>query len=224
VTKPSPWDAPATVSGFERGVPNEVLMRFAAAEIVRAPGGLVVDIGCGAARNSVPLAELGWRVLGTDLSAPMIAAAVRRAANAGVAGRVQFLRAAMDALPVATAAADVIVAHGIWNLARSGREFRQAVREAARIARAGAALFVFTFSRHTLRPNAEAVPGESFVFTEFSGQPQCFLTRDEVIEEMAVAGFALDPSVPFSEHNRRPENAAYVGGAPVIYEAAFRFR
>ena len=218
----SAWSAPATVAGFERGLPNDVLMRFAAAERERAPNGLAIDIGCGAARNSVPLAEQGWNVLGTDLSAPMLSAAARRATTAGQTRRVHLARAAMDALPARSQSADLVIAHGIWNLARSSAEFRRAVAEAARVSRPGAGLFVFTFSRHTLRADAEAVSGESFVFTQFSGQPQCFLTRDELVAELAAAGFALDPSVALSEYNRRPEPALCVGGAPVIYEAAFR--
>jgi SAM-dependent methyltransferase len=218
----SPWDRPAMVAGFERSPPNGVLMQFAAAELARAPRGLVVDIGCGAARNAVPLAETGWRVIGTDLSAPMLAAAATRRASAGVAGRVQLVRAAMDALPVQSRAADLVIAHGIWNLARSSVEFRRGVADAARIARPGAALFVFTFSRRTLPDDAAPVSGESFVFTQFSGQPQCFLTEDELIAEMAAAGFVREPSVPFSEYNRRPEGSCIVGGPPVIFEAVFR--
>jgi SAM-dependent methyltransferase len=218
----SPWNTRATVAGFERGVPNEVLMRFAAAELERAPNGLAIDIGCGAARNSVPLAEQGWQVLGTDLSAPMLAAAARRAVETRQIQHVHLALAVMDALPVRTRCADLVLAHGIWNLARSSREFRNAVAEAARVSRPGAGLFVFTFSRHTLPDDARPEAGESFVFTQFSGQPQCFLTRDELIRELGAAGFVLDPIVPLSEYNLRP-GRALCGGPPVIYEAAFRF-
>jgi SAM-dependent methyltransferase len=218
----SPWSAPETVAGFERGLSNEVLIRFAAAERERRSDGLVIDIGCGAARNAVPLAEQGWQVFGTDLSAPMLAAAARRATAAGQSRRVHLALATMDALPARSQCADLVIAHGIWNLARSSHEFRRAVAEAARVSRPGAGLFVFTFSRHTLPPDAEPVPGESFVFTQFSGHPQCFLTRDELVDELASAGFALDPAVPLSEYNVRPEKTLCVGGPPVIYEAVFR--
>jgi SAM-dependent methyltransferase len=217
----SRWNAPGTVAGFERGLPNDTLMRFASQELARVPNGCAVDIGAGAGRNSVPLAEQGWDVLAIDLSAPMLAAAARRVAAAPPHARVRLTLAPMDALPVRTASADLVIAHGIWNLARSTEEFRQAVREAARVCRPGGGLFVFTFSRHTLPDWATAVPDEPFVFTQFSGQPQCFLTDAELIGEMARAGFRLDPAVPLSEHNRPPGGIACAGG-PVIYEAAFR--
>jgi hypothetical protein len=129
----------------------------------------------------------------------------------------------MDALPIASGTSDLIVAHGIWNLARSGAEFRRAVGEAARIARTGAALFVFTFSRRTLTADLRPVDGESFVFTEFSGQPQVFLTAGELVDELAGAGFVPDPAVPLTEHNLPRPGGLNTRGVPVIYEAAFRY-
>lgn len=89
------------------------------------------------------------------------------------------------------------------------------------MAKIGAGLFVFTFSRHTLPPNAEPVGGEAFVFTQFSGEPQCFLTEVQLVSELGAAGFMREPSVPLSEYNR-PGPGTLRGGAPVIYEAAFR--
>jgi SAM-dependent methyltransferase len=129
----------------------------------------------------------------------------------------------MDRLPVANASADLVVAHGIWNLARSAAEFRSAVAEAARVARPGAGLFLFTFSRHTLPFEAAPVPGEPFVFTQFAGEPQCFLTEAQVTEELSAAGWARDPPGALTEYNR-PAAGAIPRGGPVIYEATFRRR
>ena len=91
----------------------------------------------------------------------------------------------MERLPIAAGSMDFIVAHGIWNLARTTAQFRAAVREAARVARAGASLFVFTFSRSTLPDSDRPLPGERYVYTRFSGGPQIFLTVDELVAELA---------------------------------------
>jgi SAM-dependent methyltransferase len=216
----SSWSSPDTVAGFVRSPPNETLLGFARRER-QAGHSRLVDLGCGAGRNAIPLAEQGWTVAGTDLSWPMLAAAADRAKAGGLSDRVLLTLAPMDQIPFADQTMDFVVAHGIWNLARSGAEFRRAVREAARIARPGAALFVFTFSRSTLPADAQPVPGESFVFTQFSGQPQCFLTNVELFDELGRVGFSPDAGVPFSEYNRPPPGS--IGrGAPVIYEAGFR--
>lgn len=217
----STWSSATTVAGFARSAPNAILMAFADRELRRGSNAHALDVGCGAGRNAVPLARLGWQVTGVDLSWPMLRAAAQRARDDRLEDRVGLVQAPMDMLPVRDGSCDLVIAHGIWNLARSSADFRRAVRDAARVAKVGAALFVFTFSRHTLPPNAEPVAGEAFVFTQFSGEPQCFLTEEQLLSELSAAGFVSEPSVPLSEYNRsRPGTPG--GGAPVIYEAAFR--
>jgi SAM-dependent methyltransferase len=217
----APWSTPGMVAGFASTPPNATLLRFAGRRL--QAGGHAVDIGCGAARNAAPLAEQGWKVFGLDLSEPMLEAARERARSAGIGQRLRLAVSPMDRLPVADRTADLIVAHGIWNLARSGAEFRRAVREAARIARPGAGLFVFTFSRRTIPDAASPIAGETFVFTEFSGQPQVFLTAGQLLEELAAVGFVPDPAVALTEHNVPPPGALRAPSGPVIYEAAFHF-
>lgn len=214
----SSWSAPGTVAGFAQSAPNPVLMRTAADLLTRHPPGVALDIGCGAARNTLPLAQLGWEVVGIDLSRPMLVAAASRLAAAGLERRPLLVLAPMQHLPIGNRTVDLVVAHGIWNLAPSGAVFRAALREAARVARPGACLFVFTFSRHTLPAEVPPVAGESFVFTQFSGQPQCFLTEPELIAELAAAGFA--PDGPLTEYNR--PTAGTLAHGPVIFEGVFR--
>jgi SAM-dependent methyltransferase len=198
-------------------------MRFAELEAVRSPARRALDLGCGAGRNAIPLAASGWHVLGLDLSWPMLAAATARGAEAGLLDRLRWALAPMDRLPLVDRSVDLIIAHGIWNLAPSSELFRRAVAEAARVARHGAGLFVFTFSRNTLPEDTNPEDGEPFVFTQFADAPQCFLTDQQLLEEMSRVGFAPDPSVPLTEYNRRPGTATAIAGPPVIYEAAFRF-
>jgi SAM-dependent methyltransferase len=218
----SQWSAPGTVAGFAQAAPNAVLMKFAEDELQRSGSARVLDLGCGAGRNAVPLARLGWTVVGTDLSWPMLCAAVTRARNDRVDDRLHLLLAPMEHIPAKDRSFDLVIAHGIWNLARSAVQFRRALAEAARVARPGAGLFVFTFSRNTFPPQTEPVAGEPFVFTQFSGEPQCFLSEAQLVAELGRVGFALDPSLPLREYNRPQPGALAAGTMPVIYEAAFR--
>ena len=216
----SNWSAASTVAGFSQSAPNATLMRFVADERRRRPIGSVLDIGCGAARNAGPLADAGLEVLGTDLSWPMLLAA--RSRPRSKQGRLDLALSPMEILPVQDRSFDLVVAHGIWNLARSAVQFRQAVREAARVSRPGACLFLFTFSRNTLPEDARPIPGETFVFTQFSGQPQCFLTEAELVSELRACGFVRDPDRPLTEYNRPQPGQLQAPRGPVIYEGTFR--
>lgn len=218
-----PWSDASVVEGFASGAPNPLLMRVAAREIERQGRLRVLDIGCGAGRNALPLAALGADVVGIDRSREMLDAVRRRvrAEPSSSPGRLEWVLASMDALAVRAEQFDLVVAHGVWNLARSSAEFRRSVAEASRAARSGGTLFVVTFSRHTLSPNACAVAGEPFVFAQFSGQPQCFLTEDELISELSAGGFVLPPGESIRELNR-PHHHALATGGPVLFEGVFR--
>lgn len=210
--------------GFVASPPNDRLLRFARAELGRRGGrGKALDVGCGAARNLLPLAVDGWHVMGVDVSRPMLEAAASRIEQDG-SGRVHLAEAAMDRLPAGSATFDCVIAHGVWNLASSDGEFRRAVAEAARVIVPGGALFVFTFSRNTLAPLARPVPGEQYVFTEFAGEAQCFVTAEQLLSELAVAGFTPDADLPLVEHNRPLQSSVVMRAGPVIYEGAFRKR
>ena len=216
-TATAAWDAPNVVEGFVRSPANLTLLQYASRLRHADVPIQVLDIGCGAARNAEPLARAGFLVKGLDLSWPMLQAA--RARNA--AGRLQLAVAPMDALPIADRRMDLIVAHGIWNLARSGGEFRRALREAARVAKPRARLFVFTFSRQTLPVLERPVTGETFVFTRFSGEPQVFLTREQLCDELSAVGFEPDPILTVRELNVPPPGQTRLGGAPIILEGGF---
>jgi SAM-dependent methyltransferase len=215
------WRSPEMVAGFAQSPANPALVEFAEAERSRRSSLRVLDIGCGAGRNALPLIRAGCDVFGTDMSWPMLEAANQRARGEGLSRRLQLAQAPMDRLPVLDSGFDFLIAHGIWNLARSSREFRSGVCEAARAAKPGAALFLFTFSRDTLASTASPVPGETFVFTQFSGEPQCFLTAEQIVDELGSAGFVPDPAVPL--HCLNPRQGLLRSSGPVIFEGTFRF-
>ncbi len=79
---------------FLPGAEQEV--DFLARELGLGSNASVLDLGCGAGRHSIALARRGCRVVGVDISGPMLAAAEERAREAGV--KVEFLRLDLDRL------------------------------------------------------------------------------------------------------------------------------
>ena len=70
-------------------------MRESGEDVVRQAGitrGMkVLDLGCGDGTTAIPAAKLGADVLGVDISAPLVAAANRRAAQAGLSASCRIL-------------------------------------------------------------------------------------------------------------------------------------
>lgn len=227
------WNSDRVVRTFRTARPSESLMRFAESYASRKDGPCreleILDIGCGAGRNALPLAAAGHRVTGIDSAREMVRAA-RDAARLSRDGgqRCRFVEGSMDTLPFEDKTFDFLVAHGIWNLASSETLFRKAVSEAARVAREGAPLFLTTFSRNTIHPAASALAGTSFVFDDFNGKPQCFLTVAQIDEELGICGFRRgDEEV---RELNRPAAWEQVGGTglrvagprrPVLFEGVW---
>ncbi len=76
---------------------------------------LVLDIGCGIGGPALVLAgELGARVVGLDLEAPVIARAKASAAEAGLADRIEFRQVAPGPIELDDASVDVAFSAGAF--------------------------------------------------------------------------------------------------------------
>lgn len=77
------------------GLPGEVEFYV---DLARACRGAVLELGCGTGRITLPLAEAGCEVVAVDLSEPMLERARRKAAAAGLGGRIEWRQADMRRL------------------------------------------------------------------------------------------------------------------------------
>jgi SAM-dependent methyltransferase len=96
------------------------------------PGDVVVDLGSGAGFDALLAAEkLGseGRFIGVDMTPEMLARARTNAVNAGYAQTVEFREGLIEALPVASGSADVIISNCVINLSPDkAAVFREAFR------------------------------------------------------------------------------------------------
>ncbi|MGK4906862.1 class I SAM-dependent methyltransferase [Streptomyces albus] len=119
------------------GEPNGVLVT----EITGLAPGRALDVGCGEGGDALWLARQGWQVTGVDISHVALERAAAAAAAAGVADRVTWMRADPAETPLPAGAFDLVSAHFLPLLRRSGDSAMRGLLDA--VAPGGTFLFVF---------------------------------------------------------------------------------
>lgn len=106
--------------------------------------GVVIDVGCGTGRFSVPLAEhLGVPVVGIDPSRRMLEEAGRSAGSP----RVTYREGSAEAIPVEAGSVALVF---MSNAFHHVRDLDQALRELARVLVPGGIVFLRNYSRENL--------------------------------------------------------------------------
>jgi ubiquinone/menaquinone biosynthesis C-methylase UbiE len=123
-----------------------------AAHVPFAPQ-LIVDVGCGTGRFSKPLADrFAAKVIGIDPSQRMLAVARTTRAN----GRVEFMLAPAERLPLADRSADLVFMSMVLHHLP---DKEAAARECHRILRAGGRFCMRTCTRDIVYPQSRFFPG-----------------------------------------------------------------
>ena len=155
-------------------------------------GDLVVEVGCGTGRMTLPLAALTpARVLGVDAEARMLEVARTKDA----AGRVEWMRGSAYRLPLADEAAALVVMVMVVHLLR---QRVRAFAEARRVLRGAGRLSVWTF---TPRHVAEFYLNAYFPSIAVIDRPR-FPSVDVLAAELRRAGF-VELQVEVREETRR---------------------
>jgi ubiquinone/menaquinone biosynthesis C-methylase UbiE len=98
----------------------------------RQSGGLVLELGCGTGRISLPLAKAGVDLVGVDRSAAMLSRA-RRLSRRSI-GHLQLLRGDVRALPFADQAFRTVIApYGILQSLIRARDLAETLKSVARV-------------------------------------------------------------------------------------------
>jgi ubiquinone/menaquinone biosynthesis C-methylase UbiE len=119
---------------FEGAVEHAIDWQLLQRHLPKGTTAAALDAAGGTGRIALPLAQLGYSVTLLDICDTMLAAARGKAAVAGVADRVGFLRGDIRQLPLVDQSFDLVLC---WD---GGR---QAAMELARVARPGALISLF---------------------------------------------------------------------------------
>lgn len=77
------------------------------------PGGTVLDVGCGTGHTALQLLELGYEVIGVDLSAGMVQQAETLIRSSNPASRPSFRVGDVEKIPVDDSSVDAVIALGL---------------------------------------------------------------------------------------------------------------
>jgi arsenite methyltransferase len=157
------------------------------------PGEHVVDCGSGAGADALIAARLVGRtghVIGVDMTAEMLAAARTNAAHAGMSN-VEFREGLLEALPVESGWADVVISNGVLNLVP---DKAAAIAEMFRVLRSGGRVQAADIILQ--RPVSEASKRDVSLWT---GCIAGGVLADELVALFSAAGFVDVEIVPGSD-------------------------
>jgi SAM-dependent methyltransferase len=145
-------------------------------------GRCALDLGCGTGFVAARLVARGWRLVGADFSAPMLAEARR-----SLAGRVPLVRARAEALPIADAAVALVTCGTAFHWFAP----RPALDETTRVLVPGG--FIALFWRYP-KPGAETPK----LIREVLGRFGPLLPQEQVYVHPPepFLGTALEPAAP----------------------------
>jgi SAM-dependent methyltransferase len=126
---------------FWSGNPNAILVR----EAGDLEPGTALDLGCGEGADAIWLAQRGWRVTATDISGVALDRAARHAADAGVAGRVDWQQHDLG-MSFPTGIFDLVSAHFLHSRRDMPRE--KILRTAAAAVAPGGVLLIAGHAGH----------------------------------------------------------------------------
>ncbi len=203
------WDERyAAAPSVWSGRPNPQLV----AETADLPAGTALDVGCGEGADALWLAERGWRVTAVDFSTVALGRAAARAAERGLADRLEWVHADVRTwTPPAGRFALVTAQYMHLPAADRGALF---ARLAAGVAPGGTLLVVGHLVGDGDDPqagHAAAAPGHEAHATDK------FFTAEQVAAGLDPAGW----EVQVAEQRPRPDNHAH--GRPVA-DAVLRAR
>jgi len=110
-------------------------LEYAYALLGDARGRIVLDFGCGSGENSLLLARRGARVIGVDISEPLVRLARRRLEVNGLAGGARFVVGSAHDLPLGEGTVDIVLGIAVLhhlNLDAAAREVHRILKPGGR--------------------------------------------------------------------------------------------
>lgn len=170
------WNDPNTIAWF-RNEPAPNYWREFFQSLDKNKFSKVLDLGCGAGRNSEMLIGLGFDLYACDLEPAMVAETKRRLKNES-----PVVVASMLKLPYSDENFDAIVSNGVYHNVSSVNEINQALSESARVLRKGGYLCFNLFSSKYIAPELKPLSEKAGVYLTAEGLDMTLTSPEKFLE------------------------------------------
>jgi len=176
------WNSEEQVEWFSERDPSS----FVVENIGNLKGGMVLDHGCGAGRNSVMLSRRGFEVYGVDTSISMLEKALDNVGEVSDSVNGRFLEADIRNLPFENNFFDSAISIGVLHQMRNISEFESALSELKRVIKPDGTVIVELFVNSSSQDfdTIESFVGGSYVRTD-EDIGMLLLKPEKVFEEIS---------------------------------------
>lgn len=148
-------------------------------------GGLLVEIGCGTGRISVPCRDRFEAIVGFDISEAMVRTAERKRREIPDGGHLRYLVGDAENIPLRDGVADAVVFSGILHHVESpGR----VIAEALRVLKTGGRYWGLENNRSAFRPLFDALMRISTIWNEKAHEDHFIMSAREIRQWLVDAG------------------------------------
>jgi|CXWL01.1.fsa_nt_gi ubiquinone/menaquinone biosynthesis C-methylase UbiE/uncharacterized protein YbaR (Trm112 family) len=154
--------------------------------MIRASGGgLLVEVGCGTGRISVPCRDSFSSIVGFDISEAMVRTAERKRRELGDAGHLRYLVGDAENIPLRDGVADAVVFSGILHhVENPGR----VIKEALRVLKPGGRYWGLENNRSAFRPLFDLLMHVSTIWNEKAHEDHFIMSAREIRQWLVEAG------------------------------------
>jgi len=156
----------------------------------------VLDLGCGAGRNTQFLFESGFDVFACDYYEGMVKATRKRLLKLGLDEDVilqRVIKASMLDLPYEDSSFDVVLSNGVFHNVSNLKEMETALKEASRVLRKSGYLCFNLFSSNYIDPSLEKIGGNIFLTRE--ELPMALISKKEFVIMCKKYGLVPDGAI-----------------------------
>lgn len=164
------WNDPKNIKWF-RQEPEAIYWKEFFESVDKSKIIKVLDLGCGAGRNTEMLARMGFDVFACDLHQGMVNETIKRLSNKFPAKNWanKVVRATMLDLPYLADTFDAIISNGVYHNVSELRQLEEALRETSRVLRTNGYLCFNVFSSEVIAPELKKDKTRKFMYITKEG-------------------------------------------------------